>query len=274
MVCEGKLYLSPFSKALKSALSKDFRGNSSLPTREKKRKKKVEEELLNICNLIHWLDGMRVFRRKSPAVIEDTFKCIGSKKLSEKWNGIRRVVEEIAFMAEDVPGVPTLIKVRYCLVRAHVVVGLLILLLFYFKVLTVYSILYALTATTLLFVATIFIDLIIRKKVVKFEEKHKREFRKAQMALKDLVQDLIFELIKRIDKYEENPRGYKIEVFHKDYKGVQYIKEKRKPIGFLPKFSTYIITPSVPSKTQLHTLKKRVTRRNGKRTEASPLEAT
>jgi len=236
-----------------------LRGYEALKSEKRKKqkdksKKHIKEELQDLCQLIMWLDGLTVFKRVEPSKIESAFKSLGSKWFGE-WKSIRRYVEKIVYMPMDIPEVSKLMTIVYYVKTMIPLTSMLVIISFmslaYKSVWVPHPILknpifllFTLILFTVFVNTFIILDYRIRSKIEKYEKAHTGKLSRGREQIKKVAQKLIFKLVKDIKRYDEDPEDYKMELFHKDYKGVKIIKEKKTVAGIFPR--SHIAYVAVP----------------------------
>jgi hypothetical protein len=218
-------------------------------------KEKTRREKLDIlCQLISNLDGIRAFRRIEPELIKEDFQNLGSGEFIQMWKKIRYDVEKIAYMPMEIKGLPKLIRaVAFLRLLTPMLLILMIVVL-------VYQLLYirifpqfrailgswaaAVTSVTLssfAIITLVTIDYTIRRRVIKYEEKHIEKFSEGRERIKNVIQKLIAELREELKRSNEDPNKYKMILFYK-YDGLKVIKESRGRI--LRKYPLYEVVCS------------------------------
>lgn len=200
-------------------------------------KPKKQEDLKDLCLLISQLDGLRVFQRVKPEIIKDAFEKMKSKDLEREWKKIRHDVEEIVYLPTKIQGLGTLVTLATIL---KLLIPASLIFVFLARVHFIVIITLAITIPNV-FIIT---DFIIRRKIAKYEEKHKEKFSKGKERIKEVTQRLILELMKKVKRSGGDPADYKIKLLFKDYKGIKIIKESRGRI-FKKKYPNYTVIPSI-----------------------------
>jgi len=222
---------------------------------KKRRKPKKQKDLEDLCLLISQLDGIRGFRRVDPEAIKEAFKRAPFKDVGQEWKKIRHDVEKIVYLPLTIHGIPTLI-------RLAVILKLLIPISLIFIVLTIAPKMFSFQLIplppifgeeTLIFFGILSVivmngfvmtDFIIRRRITKYEEKHKEKFSKGKERIKDVTQTLILKLVEKLKRRGGDPDDYKMIFFFKDYMGIKVVKESRGRI-FKKKYPVYTVIPLI-----------------------------
>ncbi len=175
-----------------------------------------------------------------------------AKDLEREWKKIKHDVEKIVYLPLTILGIPTLIRLAMML-KLIIPVSLIFTVLAIAPkmhrflpiplppifgqdiVFILFMILSIVTANG--FIIT---DFVIRRKIAKYEEKHKQKFSKRRKRVKDVTQRLILELVEKLKRRGGDPADYKMKFFFKDYKGIKVIKESRGKI-FKKKYPVYTV---------------------------------
>ncbi len=211
--------------------------------------KKNIDRLSDLYYLILQLDGIRAFRRVGTDKIESAFHSIHATNV---WKLIKPDIEAIIYLPNTIPGLLRLMKIAMTL-RAFFPIGLVLMILALLIRLGLAPMLpppifYALlTFPVLVMLAFVSVDLVIRKRIARYEEEHPTMQSEEKEHIKAAIQELIMKLSKEITSRGENPSDYKMRLFYNDYEGIEIIKEHREKIFgiFKRKYSTYIAIPSL-----------------------------
>lgn len=204
-------------------------------------KSSKKEKLENLCQLILYLDGVRAFRRVEPELIKEGFQKMGTKEFTDMWKSIRHDVEKIAYNPiTEIRGLPTLMKLVALL-------KLLVPLSSIFMVLVIaahfrppeklplplpsvfrewITLTIAFTFSFATIIALVTLDYTIRRKIIKYEEKHCEKFSAGRERIRNVIERLVKVLAKELERNGEDPKKYKMILFFK-YKGLKVIKEDR-----------------------------------------------
>lgn len=85
---------------------------------------------------------------------------------------------------------------------------------------------------------------IVRKRITKYEEKHKKKFSKVRERIRDVTQKLILKLVEKLKRRGGNPADYEMIFFFRDYEGIKVVKESRGRI-LKKKYPIYTVIPSI-----------------------------
>jgi len=201
---------------------------------------KHKEKLDNLCQLILNLDSVRAFRCIKPELIKESFQNLRSSELTQMWKTIRHDVEKIAYQPMEIEGLPKLMRL-VAFLRFLTPILLIFMMaalasrLVYAKVLPIplrailgnwATIAVTVTIFSCATIAFITVDYTIRRRVIKYEEKHAEKFSKGRERIKNVIQRLIVKFAEELKRSGEDSDDYKMILFYK-YEGLKVIKESR-----------------------------------------------
>jgi len=201
---------------------------------------KRKEKLDNLCQLILNLDSVRAFRCVKPELIRESFQNLGSSELTRMWKTIRHDVEKIAYQPMEIKGLPKLMRlVAFLRLLTPILMILMILALasqlVYAKILPIpirailgnwATVVVTVTIFSCATIAFIMVDYTIRRRVIRYEEKHEEKFSRGRERIKNVIQKLIVKFAEELKRSGEDPNNYKMILFYK-YEGLMVIKESR-----------------------------------------------
>jgi len=201
---------------------------------------KHKEKLDNLCQLILNLDSIRAFRGIKPELIKEGFQSLGSGELTRMWKMIRHDVEKIAYQAMEIPGLPKLMRLVAFLRFLTPILSILMMValasqLLYAKIFPIplraifghrATVVVTVTLFLCAMIAFITVDYTIRRRVIKYEEKHAEKFSRGRERINNVIQKLIVKFAEELKRSGEDPNNYKMILFYK-YEGLKVIKESR-----------------------------------------------
>jgi len=206
----------------------------------KPRQDKQKEKLNALCQLISDLDSIRAFRRTKPEVIKEKFEKMKSNELMQLWKTIRHDVEKICYLPMEIQGLTTLMRLVAFLKMFVPLTSILVVLTIasqlrapgklliplpeLFRSPIIFGI--ALTLSFSIMMALVLVDYTIRRRVVKYEEKHPEKLSRARERIKDVIEKLATKLAQELKRNNEDPNNFKATLFYK-YEGLKVVKEKR-----------------------------------------------
>jgi len=216
-----------------------------------------KEKLDNLSQLILNLDSVRALRGVKPELIKKGFQNLRSGELTQLWKTIRHDVEKIAYHSMEIQGLPKLMGLVAFLRLLTPILSILMMValasqLLYAKILPIplRAILghwATVVVTAFSFVcsmlALITVDYTIRRRVVKYEEKHAEKFSKGRQRIYNVIEKLIARFAEELERADGNPNKYKMILFYK-YKGLKILKESRGRI-LKRKYPLYTVICSV-----------------------------
>jgi hypothetical protein len=190
-----------------------------------------------------------------PEAIKEAFKRTAFKDLGQEWKKIRHDVEKIVYLPLTIQGVPTLIRLAIILKLLTPISLIFIVLaiaprLIRFQLIPIPSIfggeafVFFSILSIIVMNGFVITDFIIRRRITKYEEKHKKKFSKGRERIKEVTQQLILKLVEKLKRRGGDPADYKMIFFFTDYKGIKIIKESRGRI-FKKKYPVYTVIPSI-----------------------------
>jgi hypothetical protein len=204
-------------------------------------------KLEHLSFLIMQLDSIRAFKRVDLAQIEESFAEVGHSRL---WDEIRPDLERIVYFPQTIPKALKLMQAAAILRRLFPICLFSIILVvlirsefipirlsstaFYFFLILPFAILFAF----------IYVDLFIRRIIIRYEQEHPNMQSKQKQHIKSVIQKLVTVLVQEIKALNEKPDKYRMKVFYDDYEGIKTVREMR---GRLLKrgISTYLVVPLV-----------------------------
>jgi len=201
---------------------------------------KHKEKLDNLCQLILNLDSVRAFRGIKPELIKEGFKSLGSSELTQLWKTIRHDVEKIAYQPMEIEGLPKLMRLVAFLRFLTPILSILMMValasqLLYAKILPIplrailgnwATVVVTVTIFSFATIAFITVDYTIRRRVIRYEEKHAEKFSRGRERIKNTIEKLIMKFAEELRRSNEDPNKYKMVLFYK-YEGLKVIKESR-----------------------------------------------
>ena len=151
--------------------------------------KNPKEKLDILCQLILDLDSIRAFRCIKPELIKENFQSLGSSEFTRMWKTIRHDVEKIAYLSMEIEGLPKLMRVVAFLrfltpILSIFMMATLAFHLLYGKILPIplrtilgsrTTVVVSVTIFSFATIAFITVDYTIRRRMIKYEEKHARK---------------------------------------------------------------------------------------------------
>lgn len=216
-----------------------------------------KEKLENLCQLILNLDSVRAFRRVKPELIKEAFQKMQSKEFTDMWKNIRHDVEKIAYTPiTEIKGVPTLMRLVAFLKLLTPLTSIFMILVLashfrspeklpiplptVFREWTTFTIAVTLSFATM--IALVAVDYTIRRKMIKYEEKHREKFSEGRERIRNVIEKLAAKLAEELERQGEDPNKYKMLLFFK-YKRLKVVKESRGRI-FKKKYPIYEVVCS------------------------------
>jgi hypothetical protein len=198
--------------------------------------------------LIQKLDGIRAFRRSNPQMIEDCFYKLYQEGL---WNRIRKDVRAIAFFPNTIPQIGRLIKIAQVLRMFFPLATMAII----FAVVTRFGILPVLNRTlyfimilipALMIGSLLPLDLIIRRKVIKYQGARPDLFFEEKERIKGVVDELAIKLAVELKHRRQRADQYVMYLYFDDYKAMEILGEKpERMLGIIKKrYTRFKVVPS------------------------------
>ncbi len=201
----------------------------------------VKDELDHLCYLIVTLDSVRAFRRPKPETIEEAFKKLGKKELTNLWKEIKHDVEKIVYLPMRISGLPSLMRLVAILKMIIPIVSFFMMFSLAMNIMPLFK---RLQGTPLMifgnphtFIITSMVSLLmmlmlvatdykIRKRVIKYEEEHASKFSRGRERIKRVIEELVEIFSKELKKSKEDPNKYKMLLFY-EYRGLTVLRERR-----------------------------------------------
>lgn len=216
-----------------------------------------KEKLENLCQLILNLDSVRAFRRVKPELIKEGFQNMQSKEFTGMWKNIRHDVEKIAYSPiTEIKGLPTLMRLVAFLKPLAPLTSIFMILALASRfrspeklpipLPTVFgewpTLIIAVTLSSATMIALVAVDYTIRRKIIKYEEKHRAKFSEGRERIRNVIEKLAAKLAEELELQGEDPNKYKMLLFFK-YKRLKVVKESRGRI-FKKKYPIYEVVCS------------------------------
>jgi len=202
--------------------------------------KSHKEKLDNLCQLILNLDSVRAFRCIKPELIKENFQSLGSSEFTRMWKTIRHDVEKIAYLSMEIEGLPKLMRVVAFLRFLTPILSIFMMVALgfhwlYAKILPIplrtilgsgATVVVSVTMFSFATITFITVDYTIRRRMIKYVEKHAGKFSKGRERIKNVIQKLIVKFAEELKRNDIDPNKYKMMLFFK-YDGLKVIKESR-----------------------------------------------
>lgn len=215
--------------------------------RNRKQQRDERWKLQNLCYLIAQLDSIRAFKRVELTEIERSFEEIHDTAL---WGKIRPDLEKIVYFPSTLPGALRLMQIAAVLRRLLPICFFSVVLVILNKTGFIPLPISPIASFFLLFVpfailiAFVYIDLFIRRTIIRYEREHPKMQSKQKEHVKTVVQKLITFLPEEVRNINENPTNCKMKLFYNDYEGMKIVKEIKGKL-FKRKYPTYLAIPSM-----------------------------
>ncbi|MGQ9507723.1 MAG: hypothetical protein ACUVTB_07730 [Candidatus Bathycorpusculaceae bacterium] len=217
-----------------------------------------KEKLENLCQLILNLDSVRALRRVKPELIKEGFQNMQSKEFTEMWKNIRHDVEKIAYTPiTEIKGLATLMRLVAFLKLLTPLTSIFMILVLashfrspeklpiplptIFSEWTTFTIAVTLSLATM--IALMAVDYTIRRKIIKYEEKHREKFSEGRERIRKVIEKLAAKFAEELERQGEDPNKYRMILFFK-YKRLKVVKESRGRI-FKRKYPLYEVICSL-----------------------------
>jgi hypothetical protein len=203
--------------------------------------------LQNLCYLIAQLDSIRAFKRVDLTPVEESFREVDRTEL---WDEIQPDLEKIVYFPQTLPGALKLMQVAAVLRRLFPLCFFSIVLVILTRAGFIPIRISPIAFFLLLFlpfailIAFIYIDLFIRRTIIRYEREHPNMQSKQKEHVRTAVQKLIPFLIEEVRNINENPIDCKMKLFYDDYEGMKIVKEIKGKL-FNRKYPTYLAIPSM-----------------------------
>ena len=205
------------------------------------------EKLKELRFLIMQLDGMRATRRIEPAIVELSFQELN---LTSMWQKIENDANKIAYLPHTIPRMKKLINLVGFLKGLFPVCFFSIVLSVFIKAGIfpepndlIFPAL--LIIPTLIMIAFICMDFLIRIKIIRYEQKHPDLYHQEGENIKRVVEALLIKMSKAIKSMGENGSKYRFKLYFNDYRGIRIVKEKNEKVFgiFRRKYVRYMVSP-------------------------------
>ena len=199
-------------------------------------------KLENLRYLVAQLDSIRAFRRVDLTPVEESFHEVDRTEL---WNKIQPDLAKIVYFPQTLPRARTLMQVAFVLRRLFPVCFFSIVLVILTKagfipirISPMASYVLFLGPFAILF-AFVYVDLFIRRTVIRYEREHPNMQSKQKAHVKTVVQKLTKDLLKEIANLNAEPGSYPLRLYYNDYDGMRIVKELRGRL-LRRKYPTYL----------------------------------
>lgn len=201
-----------------------------------------EWKLENLRYLVSQLDSIRAFKRVELTPVKESFHEVNRVDL---WDEIQPDLEKIVYFPQTLPTALKLMRVAFVLRRLFPVCFFSIVLVILTKagfipirISPMASYVLFLGPFAILF-AFVYVDLFIRRTVIRYEREHPNMQSKQKAHIKTVVQKLTKDLLKEIANLNADPGSYPLRLYYNDYDGMRIVKELRGRL-LRRKYPTYL----------------------------------
>jgi hypothetical protein len=214
--------------------------------RKKTRLSDEEWKLQNLCYLIVQLDSIRAFKRVDLTQTEESFQEIDRLKL---WDEIHPDLETIVYFPQTLPRAFKLMQFAAFMRRLFPICFFSVILVLLSKAgfiplrLSPIASLLLLVVPFAIVIAFVYVDLFIRRTIIRYEREHPNMQSKQKEHIKQVVEQLVVVLHKWIKDQGENVGDYRMKLHFDDYAGMRVLQEVRGKL-FRRKHPTYLTVPA------------------------------
>jgi hypothetical protein len=214
--------------------------------RKKTRLSDEEWKIQNLCYLIAQLDSIRAFKRVDLTQTEESFREIDRLELRDE---IQPDLETIVYFPQTLPGAFKLMQFAAILRRLFPICFFAVILVLLSKAgfvpvrIPPIASLLLLVVPFAIVIAFVYVDLFIRRTIIKYEREHPNMQSKQKAHIKQVIEQLVVVLHKWIKERGDSADDYRMKLHSDDYAGMRVLQEVRGKL-FRRKHSTYLTVPT------------------------------